>query len=826
MALFIISFFSGFIDSAEGKKPKQPPSQTWTTYERPAEYGVVKETNIPITMRDGTVLYADVYFPAAENGEKAKGKFPVILTQMPYNKLVEYTAPFLVERGYIQVVADVRGTGHSQGAWKAFSESEQRDGYDLVTWTATQEWSDGNVGLWGPSYMAINQIFTAALQPPGLKAIFPIVPMADSYRDIAFSGGQVNTGFLPMWIGLVTATGLIPPTYTLDDPFTAVTTLVTHAGAVTDFPLNALSSGLTGGDFAYDGSIHRSMSPISVIDKVKVPAFISGGLHDIFQRGTPLLYERLKQNNVPTKLLMGNWTHGDFGSGLPADGVPNLDQIALRWFDHYLKGIDTKIEEIPDVTQFVLGEGVFKTQPGWPHSQAKAIDFYLQPNKQLATEAPKESNSSDVMIQQPLNGICSGSTNQWLIGMLDQTPCKEDNRLTELTELTYTTDVLDEDLYISGPIGAEIYISTDRKDAVLSVRVTDVSPDGKSTELTAGWLAASFRALDESKSRFLDGKNIQPWHPYTRESVLDVTSGEVMKLNVEIFPTNAVIKKGHKLRIAVGPSDFPHALSPLPQLSDSIGGRVSIYHSDEYPSHVTLPVVPKDDEKQKPGKPPKKDPPSKQPGKDPKDQSPGKGPKDEPPGQGPNDKQTKVESPDQNSKPHSVNNSQHNEQLKQPTESTKPKQQENEKAEETPMPSPTSESEMLNTESSGNSEKLERMARSSPERKASGKQSNESRVNQWWAAVNPNEELSEDAINRLAVENSQAVTSDEAHADSSEMETETNEVTINAESDDGELNQQDASDKEKSEKKSKTVPIIIGLLAVFIPVALYFFYFT
>ena len=87
------------------------------------------------------------------------------------------------------------------------------DGPEVVAWTRTQPWSDGDVGLWGASYMAITQLTTAARKPPGLKAIFPIVPMADSYRDITFSGGQINASFIPLWLGLVTGTSLIPPAY-------------------------------------------------------------------------------------------------------------------------------------------------------------------------------------------------------------------------------------------------------------------------------------------------------------------------------------------------------------------------------------------------------------------------------------------------------------------------------------------------------------------------------------------------------------------------------------------------------------------------------------
>ncbi|MEH7303224.1 CocE/NonD family hydrolase [Neobacillus drentensis] len=564
-------------------------NKKWEPYDRPEQYqNYTTEKDVFITMRDGVKLAADVHRP------DGPGPFPVILTQTPYNKNLsgnENLNEYFIKRGYVHVVVDVRGTGTSQGTWDSFGIAEQEDGKELVEWAALQPWSNGKVGLYGSSYRAINQFFTAAQHPKGLAAMFPVVPMADMYRDIVMSGGNVNTGFIPLWLGLVTTTGLLPPTYTLSDPVQAAGVIINHAGQTSGFQTNTLASSLTGGSFAYDGQSAWLRSPIYVVDQVKVPAFVVGGLHDIFQRGEPLLYEKLKANGVKTKLLVGNWTHGDYGSGLPADNIPTLDQIALKWFDKYLKGMSVDVENIPDVTQFLLGDGHFQVQPGWPHAKAQAEKYYLRSGNQLTKETPALLETSELMLQQPLNGICSGSTNQWTMGLLGAFPCMKDNRLTEASEITYTTARANSDLRISGPIAAKIYASTTRNEAVLSVRVTDVAPDGSSSELTAGWLIASHRAVDSTKSRFINGESIQPWHPFTKEAVQEVTPGEVMEFNIEIFPTNAVIKERHRLRVSIGPSDFPHSLSPLPQLRDQLGGVVTILHNKNYPSSIVLPIV-------------------------------------------------------------------------------------------------------------------------------------------------------------------------------------------------------------------------------------------
>jgi hypothetical protein len=118
-----------------------------------------------------------------------------------------------------------------------------------------------------------------------------------------------------------------------------------------------------------------------------------------------------------------------------------------------------------------------------------------------------------------------------------------------------------------------------------------VAPDGTSKELTTGWLAASFRAVDRGRSRVVRGRLIQPWHPFTRDSVLPVTPGEPVKLAVEVFPTHAVVPEGHRLRVVVAPGDFPHQLPPLPQFANTLGGTVEVLTEPAHASSVTLPHI-------------------------------------------------------------------------------------------------------------------------------------------------------------------------------------------------------------------------------------------
>jgi putative CocE/NonD family hydrolase len=375
----------------------------------------------------------------------------------------------------------------------------------------------------------------------------------------------------------------------------ATTVLASHASGIAGFQASSLLSGATGGDLAYDGPYWKTRSPIEVVDQVKVPTFIVGGLHDLFQRGEPLLYERLK-SRVPTHLVMGPWTHvdGSTGAGLPGNGIPeSLSQIELRWFDNYLKGMNTDVGSIPKVTQSAWGDQRFETQADWPDPHLAPTREYLRAGRALSPQAPPSNEAPDQFLQNPVAGVCTESTTQWTAGLGGQIPCTTDNRLDEATSggASYTTAPMQSDFRIDGPIMADLWLATTARDAVSTGRVTDVAPDGTSTDLTDGWLAASFRALDPTRSRYVDGQLMQPWHPFTQASVLPVTAGKPMELQVEVFPTNAVIPKGHSLRIDVEGGDFPHAMPPLPMSLNELGGVVQVLHDPAHPSYVALPTL-------------------------------------------------------------------------------------------------------------------------------------------------------------------------------------------------------------------------------------------
>ncbi|MFD0949899.1 CocE/NonD family hydrolase [Paraperlucidibaca wandonensis] len=580
----------------------------WSDYDPAPTFSSSKEIPLQfITMDDGVKLAVKVTLPSnAANFNE--GPFPIILVQTSYNtSLGSFTPaiggadPLMTSHGYATVVVDVRGTGNSQGEWEAFGEREQKDYSQVVEWAATQSWSDGRIGLFGVSYLGITTMLTAQQQHPAVKAAFPIVPLGDAYRDIVFTGGQVNPTFIPLWITLVTGLGALPLEGIAADPATGITALLSHiTGAVTNFQVPTILKALLGDQgTAADGDFWAKRSPLENADKIKVPTFVVGGLFDLFQRSEPLWFERLK-GSVPTKLLLGPWTHieaaGVPSNGLPQDGVPELNKIQLRWFDQYVKGLPVGADRMPNVTQYVLGEERYVTSSDWPHAQMKPQQYFFQADKSLLKDQPSEKASQSIALQAPIFGLCSQSLSQWTAGIagLLPLPCFDDDSINQKSSVVFSTPALEDDLYINGPMQANVWMTTTTQETSVSVRISDFDPaTGKSRPLSNGLLSASFRAVDESRSRIIDGVMIQPWHPFTTESVLPVKPNEPMLMQVEIFPTSAKIAKGHSLKVSLSTSNLAQGLQPV--LSSLIKGPLGLATflvGPEHPSSVVLPVVP------------------------------------------------------------------------------------------------------------------------------------------------------------------------------------------------------------------------------------------
>jgi hypothetical protein len=181
---------------------------------------------------------------------------------------------------------------------------------------------------------------------------------------------------------------------------------------------------------------------------------------------------------------------------------------------------------------------------------------------------------------------------QWTAGLVALGPCETDNRTYEASSLTYSTPPLERDTEVTGLITADLWASLTSTDGTLVAVLSDVAPSGESTQVTAGFLLASQRAVDRSRSTIGPGGLIvRPWHPFTRESQEPVTPGQPERYQVEIYPTSNVFKAGHRIRLAIGTANTPATSPPLPSLLNSAGGQMRMLRGPAYPSSVVLPLT-------------------------------------------------------------------------------------------------------------------------------------------------------------------------------------------------------------------------------------------
>ncbi len=546
----------------------------------------VRET-VFIPMRDGVRLAADIYRPDTE------GKFPALLALCVYGKDLQVlpvkqpqgrenslvwdgtmesgNTEYFVSRGYVHIIADVRGCGDSEGEYVGVcSHTEGEDGYDLIEWIARQPWCDGNVGMVGISYLAGVQAYTAAEQPPHLKAIFPWEVWSDVYRQLATSGGVIQ----PLMYRLFSGRGMDPgPTNgsgmahnniisatvkntppdelkklweeRLSDPDLMVYSIYWSC-------LRYPKKSPIFADFLFhpnDGPFYWERTPYKKYDKIKVPFYTGGPWVGFWPDGAFAMYNGV---DAPKKIILAPLALCDERPWY------QLHDEVIRWMDHWLKGIDTGFMEEPPVKIFVGGINEWHYENEWPLARTQWTKFHLHSRGRLMTEAPIFNEGPDIFIQQPL----------------DET--------SEVNSIKYSTAVFTRDVEITGPMCLYLYAAIDQEDTNWNVILWDIDQYGTKKMLTGSWLKASHRAVDESKS-----EPWSPWHPHTENE--PVTPGKVYEYAIGLSPIANVLRAGHRVEIAIASMDNgPGGL----HICSSKTTLHQIHHDPQYASYLLLPVIP------------------------------------------------------------------------------------------------------------------------------------------------------------------------------------------------------------------------------------------
>jgi len=548
------------------------------------KYKVKAKKDLTVPTRDGVRLAADIYYPDAE------GKFPALVGLSPYGKDVQKLpiadfptdtklmnggiesgdTDYFVSRGYVHVLADCIGTGDSEGAYRVFTQREFESGYDLIEWVARQPWCNGSVGMFGMSYFAMIQYGVASLSPPHLKAIFPHDAAADIYRHWAYHGGILDLGFLQHWWPMVLAHTLEASDITGPELERLVENLKAnndirgfpYAYAHLRFPEKNphLVDILT---HPFDGPFYWERSGYTKFSKIKIPAYLlsrwtAWSIH------LPGAFGAFREIDAPKKLMI---TIPKSGVGFNRPWHENHD-IVLRWYDHWLKGIDTGIMDEPPIRLFVQGIDQWRYEHEWPLSRTKWAKFYLRENGLLAESLPTTNEIPDTFNNMP-----------WLKPG-QEVPC-----------VKYSTAVLTEDIEVTGPSTLYLFASLSSQDADWIVEIRDVDSSGAEKLVSMGWLKASHREIDESKSL-----PYQPFHPHTRS--LPVTPGQVYEYAIEIRETSMVFKAGHRIQLVIKGQDAPwegkeyfrDVFWHLPRREKT---KHEVVHTPKYSSYLLLPVIPR-----------------------------------------------------------------------------------------------------------------------------------------------------------------------------------------------------------------------------------------
>ena len=578
----------------------------------PKQLSVRVDLNVPVPMRDGTVLYADIVRP------DASGRYPALVSRTPYGKrpVQPMAAPVFdpvlaASNGYVVVVQDTRGRNASEGEFYPFRD-EFSDGYDTIEWAAAEPWCNGRVGMFGGSYLGWTQWTAAASRPPSLRAIMPNVTWPDPHRDFLLTGGALCLANIAGWAMTSLALPQLPRTGLSDEEQARATARVAWARdhwqeALSALPLRDLAPLAWPGVAPYfnDWLSHpdyddywASLDIEARFDQITVPAFNMGGWYDLFLWGTLRNYVGMAQrggNDVARsgqKLLIGPWRHGQPASlavcGEIDFGPSSVNTPAthhMRWFDYWLKEIDTGILNEPPVRVFMMGDGGWRTFDSWPPPEARFASFYLHSDGRanslygdgtLSMEPPG-AEPPDMYLYDPRNpvptrgGPLLGSGGQ--AGPFDQRPNEVRGDV-----LVYSTPPLSEPLAVCGPVTVTLWAVSSAPDTDFTAKLIDVYPDGRAYNLTDGIVRARYR---ESRTQ---STLIEPGKPY--------------QYTIDLYGTGVVFQRGHQIRLEVSSSNFPrfdrnpNTGAPLWIDAELRPAVQTILHDDAHPSCVTLPVVP------------------------------------------------------------------------------------------------------------------------------------------------------------------------------------------------------------------------------------------
>lgn len=560
------------------------------------DHRVIVQTGVRVKMRDGVTLAAAIYRP------KEAGKFPVLLQRTPYNRQNSAaSAHFLASNGYVVIIQDTRGRFDSGGEFYPF-RYESQDGYDTVEWAAGLDYSNGQVGMFGGSYVGATQMLATVAKPPHLAAIFPYVTASEYYEGWTYQGGVLMQWFASSWtsgLAVDTARRKVSQRSRPKDWVAAL--------PVENYPLIDPPPASDLAPYYRDWVEHetsdqywRTWKISDYYDEMNVKALHGAGWHDIFLKGSILNFMGMRRSSATQsaregqRLLVGPWAHaatspegkiGDvvFGKG----AVIDMNRLTLDWFDYALKGAQNEFAQGKPVRIFVLGENVWREEDDFPPARTQYTKYFLNTTRgangiggdgQLVLDPPA-TGSPDKFQYDPASPVPTIGGRLCCGDAIPPGPANQRPNESRSDVLVYSTPPLERDVEVTGFVTVELYAATTAADTDFTAMLVDVDPSGYARLLTDGIVRARFRNSTEKAD--------------------PITPGKVYKYTIDLWATSNVFKAGHRIRLYISSSNFPrfnrnlNTGEPVLGATRMVKATQTIYHDSEHQSALVLPVIPR-----------------------------------------------------------------------------------------------------------------------------------------------------------------------------------------------------------------------------------------
>ncbi len=498
-------------------------------------------TQAMVPMRDGVKLATNVCLPDGE------GRYPAVLTRTPYNK--DRQAPAAsrnyTSRKFARVMQDVRGLFKSEGKYRPWID-DVNDGYDTVEWIAAQSWSDGKIGMVGGSAPGITANMAALAAPPHLTCIYVTRAIPSAYQYGSYPGGVFLEDMNDKWLS---GRGILP----------------------TPGPRPRIRD--------YDETA-RLTDMTRVWEKVTVPAYNVGGWYDIFLQGNIDMFTGLQAHGGGKargnqKLVMNASGHGALSGEVeyPATAASVPEKAETRWFDYWLKGIDNGIMKEPPVNYYVMGANEWRTAAAWP-PPSTATRYYLS-GTELTLTVPADKSRYSTYTYDPRNPVPTIGGNNLTLpkGPMDQRPVS-----SRPDVLKFETPALTKAVEITGPIYADLWVSTDAEDTDYMAKLVDVYPNGYEAMVMDQALRLRYRDSFE--------------HPVRAEK------DKPYRVRIDLWSTALRFQPGHKIALHVSSSNSPrferhsNTWLPVPSYKEAAVAHNRVYRDKDHASALVLPVVP------------------------------------------------------------------------------------------------------------------------------------------------------------------------------------------------------------------------------------------